>query len=77
MRFEERSTMRRMPRRARTAFLSTCGITDLGDDLSGLVLLPLGRLHGFRDRADAVDVAKLHDAYRVLTRTVRALEGPR
>ncbi len=65
------------PRRARTAFLSTCGITDLGDDLSGLVLLPLGRLHGFRDRADAVDVAKLHDAYRVLTRTVRALEGPR
>jgi hypothetical protein len=65
------------PRRARTAFLSTCGITDVGDDVAGLVLLPLGRLHGFRDRADAVDADKLHDAYRIVARTVRSLDGPR
>lgn len=65
------------PRRARTAFLSTCDIIDVGDELAGVFLLPLGRLHGFRDRAEAVDVVKLHDAYRILARTVRILDGQR
>lgn len=62
------------PRRARTLVLSSCDVIDIGDDLAGLTLLPIGRLHGFRDRADAVDVVKLHDAVRVLSRAVMRLD---
>jgi hypothetical protein len=56
---------------ARTVFFSAEDLADAGDWLGGLLLLPLGRLHGPRDRASNVDPTRLYEAYRVVWELVR------
>lgn len=59
---------------APTLNLSACEILDLGDYVAGTILLPVGRIHGPRDRAARVDVAKLADLLVVLEGLADALE---
>jgi len=46
-------------------------LLDAGDYLGGLVLLPMGQIHGPRDTASHVDPARLHDLFRVLEELLR------
>jgi hypothetical protein len=60
---------------APTLNLSACEVLDVGDYLAGTILLPVGRIHGPRDRATRVDVAKLADLLAVLEGLADALES--
>jgi len=46
--------------------LFSCHLLDAGDWLSGVVMLPIGQLHGPRDNAGALDPARLTEAYLVV-----------
>lgn len=60
---------------ARTLNFSACRPVDLGDYVGGTVLLPLGRLHGPRDRASQVDLERLYQQYAILREVVAELEA--
>jgi hypothetical protein len=62
------------PHEAPVLFFSACELLDAGDILSGLVLLPLGRLHGPRDHVTAVDTARLYQQYAITLRMIEDLE---
>jgi hypothetical protein len=62
---------------APTLNLSACEVLDVGDYLAGTILLPVGRIHGPRDRAARIDVAKLADLLSVLEGLADALETRR
>jgi hypothetical protein len=48
------------------ANFGACELADWSDFVAGSILLPVGRLHGPRDRASRVDLRKLDLHYRVL-----------
>ena len=56
------------------AFVS-CDALDWSDFVSSNLYLPLGRLHGPRDRASRIDPTRLHDQYRLLLELVKALDA--
>jgi len=60
---------------APTLNFSACEIFDWGDWMAGTVLLPVGRIHGPRDRAERVDLARLADVLIVLEGLADALES--
>ena len=45
---------------------SACELLDVGDFVSGTVLLPVGSFHGFRDNIKKVDPQKLHEMYQLI-----------
>jgi hypothetical protein len=48
------------------ANFSACKLIDWSDYAAGLVMLPVGRIHGPRDRASRVDLRRLDAHYRLL-----------
>jgi len=50
-------------------------LVDAGDYLSGLLLLPIGQIHGPRDAARHVDPARLLDLFRVIEDLLRKTDG--
>jgi hypothetical protein len=59
---------------APTLNFSACELLGVGDWVAGTILLPVGRIHGPRDRASRVDVAKLADLLRLLEALADAVE---
>ena len=49
---------------------SACELLDFGDYTSGLVLLPAGSIHGFRDNIKQVDADKLYDMYQLISKFI-------
>ncbi len=60
---------------APVVFFSSCNVLDWGDWLGGLVLLPLGRLHGPRDRLARIDAVRLWEQYAIALELIRDLEA--
>ena len=54
---------------------ASCDATDWGDFVAGTVFLPVGRLHGPRDRASRIDAAQLADQLHLLRRLVAELDA--
>ena len=59
----------------RVLTLSSCDPTDWTDLVAASFFLPVGRLHGPRDRAARLDPVRLHDDLRVLRRLVAVLDA--
>ncbi len=55
------------------AFFS-CHLLDAGDWLSTVVMLPIGQIHGPRDNASALDLARLTEAFLIVRGLVTELE---
>ena len=57
------------------AQLSACGVDDFYGQLSYLIPLPMGRVHGPRDSAARLDPRRLWEAYEAVRVLVREIEG--
>ena len=62
-------------KRAKVVAFFSCGLIDAGDVISGLLALPVGQLHGPRDNASVIDVARLTEASLLIERLARLLDG--
>jgi hypothetical protein len=62
------------PHEAPVLFLSSCELLEEADYLGGLIGLPIGRLHGPRDRLARVDEGRLYEAYAITLRLIEQLE---
>lgn len=59
----------------RVLTFSSCDSIDWTDLVAGSFFLPVGRLHGPRDRASRVDPVRLHEDLRMLRRLVAVLDA--
>jgi len=55
--------------------VASCDVVGIADLVAGSVLLPVGRLHGPRDRASHIDVVKLHEQFALLRELLFRLDG--
>jgi len=58
------------------ANFSACTLIDWSDYAAGTVLLPVGRIHGPRDRTSRVDLRRLDAHYRLLRELLSSRESP-
>jgi hypothetical protein len=58
-------------------FFSACDLVGAADLLGGLLLLPLGRIHGPRDRLSEIDPTRLWEQYAIALRVIQDLEEER
>jgi len=62
-------------RRSRVVTFAACDLVDWSDLVAGSLLLPVGRLHGARDRASRVDGVKLHEQLVLLRELLLTLDA--
>jgi hypothetical protein len=60
---------------ARVVNFSACDLIDYSDLIGSTVMLPIGRLHGFRDRASRVDPRRLYEQYAIVRALIERLEA--
>jgi hypothetical protein len=62
------------PHEAPVLFFSVCELLDPADYVGSTLMVPIGRLHGPRDRTSQVDAGKLLEQYRIALRMLLDLE---
>jgi hypothetical protein len=60
---------------ARVVNFSACDLIDSSDLIGATVMLPIGRLHGFRDRASRIDPRRLYEQYAIVRALIERLEA--
>lgn len=53
---------------------TSCDILDITDYLGATVLLPIGNIHGFRDKIEMVDEIKLYQHYKLIDGFLKNIE---
>jgi hypothetical protein len=53
---------------------SSCDLLDVGDYIGGIVLLPVGSIHGFRDNIKLVDEKKLYEQFLLTFNLIKKME---
>jgi hypothetical protein len=71
----QRSWFIRGSHEAPVVFFTSCDLIDWGDWIGVQLMLPLGRLHGPRDRISRVDPARLYEQYAIALRMLEDVEG--
>lgn len=59
----------------RVVAFSSCDLVGPDDILAGLFLLPIGRIHGPRDRAARVDLERLYEQYAIVMEFLQRLDA--
>lgn len=55
--------------------VASCDVVGIADFVAGSILIPVGRLHGPRDRASSIDVVKLHEQFTLLRALLLRLDA--
>lgn len=53
---------------------SSCNLLDAGDYIGGVIFMPIGSIHGFRDTIKLVDEKKLYEQYLLTLHLIRKVE---
>tara|TARA_R110002126_G_C10409927_1_gene496542 strand:+ start:133 stop:1188 length:1056 start_codon:yes stop_codon:yes gene_type:complete len=53
---------------------SSCDLLDAGDYIGGIILMPVGSIHGFRDNIKLVDEKKLYEQYLLTFNLIKKME---
>jgi hypothetical protein len=54
---------------------SSCELIDAGDYIGGIILLPIGSIHGFRDNIKLVDEQKLYEQFLLTFNLIKRMEN--
>jgi hypothetical protein len=53
---------------------SSCDLLDAGDYIGGIILMPVGSIHGFRDNIKLVDEKKLYEQFLLTFNLIKKME---